>query len=412
VRPASGTGEAGDKRSITSSDLVGSGGSGGSVGLDEGRILDEVRAWWERFVRPMDTDDLDVLTLWTAHTHLALECYSSPRLVLDSPVPSSGKTTVLDHLARLCRGSVLMASLSSPAMLARLIDKRGEGACTLLIDEADRNLDPRRDGVGEVFAILNSGYRRGASRPVLVPGPSGGWNLCEMPTFAPVALAGNSPRLPDDTRSRAIRVLLVPDLDGLVEESDWEVMEVDARALNTALARWADGVRADVAGSRPRLPPGIVGRDRERWLPLVRVAADHLVRRDVENARLDREEDVVSTPPAVRILRDLARVWPQGARFVETRALVAAVIRADADAWGPGSSFGRELTAQRLGRLLAQGHRVRASRQGDSRGYQLVDLQRAWRHYGISAPGETAETAGSAGTVVPLRPPPVGEGGR
>jgi hypothetical protein len=46
-----------------------------------------------------------------------------------------------------------------------------------------------------------------------------------MSTYAPVAMAGNSPRLPDDTRSRAIRIPLLPDLDGTVEESDWEHIE-------------------------------------------------------------------------------------------------------------------------------------------------------------------------------------------
>ena len=30
--------------------------------------------------------------------------------------------------------------------------------------------------------------------------------VAQMPTFAPLAMAGNAPRLPDDTRSREIRI--------------------------------------------------------------------------------------------------------------------------------------------------------------------------------------------------------------
>lgn len=52
-----------------------------------------------------------------------------------------------------------------------------------------------------------------------------------MPTFAAVVIAGNNPNLPEDTRSRIIRVLLMPDIDGQIEESDWELIEQDADAL-------------------------------------------------------------------------------------------------------------------------------------------------------------------------------------
>jgi hypothetical protein len=175
-----------------------------------GDVLGEARDWLERFVCTVDETDLDLLALWAAHTHLAVETYTSPRLVLDSPVPGSGKTTTLEHLERLCHHPVQMASLSSPALLARMLDA---GMRTILIDEADRSLNPDRDGVAELLAVLNSGYKRGGTRPVLVP-TKDGWNVSEMPTYAPVAMAGNSPNLPDDTKSRCIRVLLMPDVDG------------------------------------------------------------------------------------------------------------------------------------------------------------------------------------------------------
>lgn len=85
-----------------------------------------------------------------------------------------------------------------------------------------------------------------------------------MPTYAPVALAGNSPRLPDDTRSRLIRIVLMPDVDGRAEETDWEDMDIAAAELHDALEAWADSVRAFVRECRPTLPEGCVGRNRER----------------------------------------------------------------------------------------------------------------------------------------------------
>src|SRR5690606_25804692 len=127
---------------------------------ETGELLGEVRAWLARFVVTMSGDDLDLLALWAAHTHVCVETYTTPRLVLDSPVPGSGKTTVLEHLERLCMHPVQMASLSSPALLTRMLDA---GLRTLLIDEADRSLSPDKPEVAELIAVLNSGYKRGGT---------------------------------------------------------------------------------------------------------------------------------------------------------------------------------------------------------------------------------------------------------
>lgn len=365
--------------------------SGGSVGLSGESVLDDVRSWLARFVRPLHAEDLDTLTLWAAHTHVVKETYSTPRLLLDSPMPGSGKTTVLDHLSRLANMPVLMGSLTSPAMISRLLDG---GMRTLLIDEADRNLDPKRDGVGDLLAVLNSGYRRGASRPTTVPGPNGSWIIRELPTFAPVALAGNHPNLPDDVMSRTIRVLLVPDVDGEVEPSDWEDIEDQALQLGERLASWADAVRGSISTSRPDVPHGLGGRDRERWFPLLRVAyasgpawttrALHLIDRDLKAAQQDKEDSVRTLPPSLQLLNDLLAVWPQQARFVATNELVRYLIGHDLQRWGDASAFGRALTPQRFGRTLARSFDLRSTRQGDGpRGYRLEDINRAARRLGL-----------------------------
>src|SRR5215208_7309071 len=186
--------------------------------IDGDTLLGDICSWLGRFIRTVTDADLDLLTLWAAHTHLVVECYTTPRLQLDSPVPGSGKTTCLEHLQRLCLRPVQMASLSSPALLTRMLNAEQR---TILIDEADRSLNPEKEGIADLLAVLNSGYKRGATRPVLVPAKGGQWEVAEMPTFAAVAMAGNNPNLPEDTRSRIIRVLLLPDLDGTAEETEW-----------------------------------------------------------------------------------------------------------------------------------------------------------------------------------------------
>ncbi len=71
---------------------------------------------------------------------------------------------------------------------------------------------------------------------MLFPVKGGGWHVKEMPTYSPGGIAGNSTRPPEDTVSRTIRVLLMLDLEGRVEESDWELIDQDARDHGERLA--------------------------------------------------------------------------------------------------------------------------------------------------------------------------------
>jgi len=373
----------------------------GPDGFD-GSILREtltvVRAWFGRFVLVSDEIDLDLLTLWAAHTHVAFETYSTPRLMLDSTMPGSGKTTVLEHMQRLTFAPVQAASISSPALLTRMLAK---GTRTILIDEVDRSLNPKKPGVEDLIAILNSGYKRGATRPVLVPGKGGAWDVEEMATFAPVAMAGNAPHLPDDTRSRSIRVLLIPDHYGAVESTDWEEVEPDAIDLGENLAQAMEGAREFIRRVRPDLPPGCVGRMKEKWNPLKRVAeaaggswpnvTDQLIERDIQEAEMEREDGLMKFPPQMVLLADLHKVWSEDEPFITANGAVGRLIRENPDYWGASSSYGRDLTVQRFGRILAQ-VKIRSSKnERDQRGYYRNQLEIAWRQSGLTPRSEPSK---------------------
>ncbi|MGV3714344.1 DUF3631 domain-containing protein [Pseudolysinimonas sp.] len=366
-------------------------------------VLDDVRRWFSSYILVTDDLDLDLLTLWAAHTYVALETYSTPRLIVDSTMYGSGKTTVIEHLQRLCHRPVQAASLSSPALLARMLDKEVR---TILIDEVDRSLDPKKPGVEELIAILNSGYKRGATRPVLVPAKGGTWDVAEMPTYSPVAMAGNAPNLPDDTRSRSIRVLLMPDLYGTVSATDWEEIEPDAIDLAENLGNAMDEARDAVRVIRPELPERCVGRVKEKWSPLARVAAvaggkwptraTELIARDIRDLDLDREEGLTNRPPAVVLLADMHAVWPESEPFVSTSNLIGRLIEFNGDYWGSMSAYGKALTAQRMGRMIVQSSKIHSSKNAsDVRGYERRRFTKPWRQLGITFDSEPSETVGT-----------------
>lgn len=361
----------------------------GSHGSDTGVALDRVREWFARFVCTTTDDDLDLLALWTAHTHVVEEVYTTPRLVIDSIMPGSGKTTILEHLHRLAFKPVQMSSVSSVALLVRILDG---GPRTLLLDEVDRTLDPKNPGVGELVAVLNSGYKVGAARPVLVPSKGGEWDVREMPTFAPVAMAGNSPNLPDDTRSRSIRVSLMPDLSGTVAPSDWEEIDPEAADLAQLLAQAMESVRDAVRAAKPELPEGCTGRMREKWRPLARVAevaggqwpasVARLIERDLREAEMERDAGLMKRPPAYVLMEDLRHVIGEDEKFVPTNDLVSRLIRQNPEYWGMGSTYGRDLTAQRMGRMLA-GSKIFATQLQRQRGYIVDQFVTAWHRMGL-----------------------------
>lgn len=366
-------------------------------------VLNAVADWLGTFIKTANPGDLWALTLWAVHTHLVRETYTTPRLLLDSPAPGSGKTTVLDHLQRLGFKPVQAASLSSPSLLARLLEREPR---TILIDEVDRTLNPKTEGVGELLAVLNSGYRHGATRPVLSQQKVDGvteWVPVEMSTYGPVAMAGNAPDLPDDTRSRCIRVLLLPDLEGTVMDSDWQDIEPDALALRDIIAAWADMERETVKAMRLDYTAlgldQLKGRNRERWSPLLKVAIAaggpwterciELVRADLEEQQLDREEGLQREGRHVMLLRDIAHVWPSGADFLATGELLNRLRMHAPDRWGMQCTYG-ELKAQGMGRMMVKHFKVRADRQtsGDrARGYFLADLMQVFGAFGLNPGG-------------------------
>ena len=374
---------------------------------DGAGLLDRVVAWLFRYIAVTDPDDLSIVALWILHTYLVIECYTTPRLQIDSVIWESGKTTLLDHLNHLCRDPVQAASLSSPALIPRLLENRMR---TILLDEVDRSLHPDRPGVGEMLGIINSGYRMGATRPVLVPVKGGGWDTNEMPTYAPVAMAGNSPNLPADTVSRCIRILLMPDLHDTVDDSDWEQIGADAKDLASAIAAWADNVRDDVKGMKVDLPKGCTGRSREKWRPLKRVAVaagsdwpdtvDRLVVRSMAEDAAMRDAGLKARPPGMVLLADLWAIWPEGERgdMMSTAGLVALLIDRNPNYWGTLSGYGKQLTEQRLGRLLSQSAKVTSSRPGgggNPRGFLRAQLLPVWQRLGIAPliqSGHTGQT--------------------
>jgi hypothetical protein len=190
----------------------------------------------------------------------------------------------------------------------------------------------------------------------------------------------------------------MPDREGKVIESDWEALEPLAGELAGRIEAVTNAYRERVRDANPDLPPGCVNRLKERWKPLKRIAhaaspeweaiVDQLILADLESVRELAESGDVQLSPNLQLAKDLFEVWETEPLFSPTSHLVSRLIRHNPDQWSSSSFYGKDLTPQRLGRILSNAFGVNSIRATDaarSRGYGGWQFLMIWRQLGISS---------------------------
>ena len=165
-------------------------------------LLDQVAAFLARFSVLPDQHCAPTLALWYAHTHAVQHFYTTPRLILDSAEPGSGKTRVLEVAQHLVAKPEMTISITTAAIFRMLAD----GPITLLFDEIDTIFSAKAGGNNEdLRGLLNSGYKRSATVSRCV-GDASRMRVERFPVFAPVALAGIAGAMPATITTRAITI--------------------------------------------------------------------------------------------------------------------------------------------------------------------------------------------------------------
>src|SRR5262249_35351695 len=113
---------------------------------------------------------------------------------------ASGKTRALEVTQLLVPNARL--AFSASAAVVRIIAKGHEDGAIpiILLDEIDNVFAKKEEGIADLRAALNAGYRRGA---VATRCANHGATVVDHQCFAPVALAGLR-ELPDTLASRSI----------------------------------------------------------------------------------------------------------------------------------------------------------------------------------------------------------------
>jgi hypothetical protein len=223
-----------------------------------------------------------LLATWSVSTYLHPLFLSFPRLAL-SGEREAGKSKVLDVLHETAWMALLMLS-PTPAVLFRLV---ATWRPTLLLDEME---GLARDDKHEVIAILNSGYRAGATVP-RVEGEGDKRVVESYPVYCPVAMAAI--RSPNPTlEDRCIPIVLArgtdrAKLNAEIDPDDARWGRIRAACHRVLLTRWREVATTYATVEVPRW---LNGRARELWKPLLTVA------------RVAAQDDMSSSPLILDLL--------------------------------------------------------------------------------------------------------------
>lgn len=343
-------------------------------------LLDDLRIFVGRFVAAPQPEALDAVVLWAAHAHMAGFFYTSPRLALLSPEPGSGKTRVLEVLYPVVARPMFSFS-ASPAAIFRKLAQEDH---TLLFDEVDAifTRKGKDDGNEDLRALLNAGYRRGATIPRCV-GPR--HEVQEFGVFAPVALAGLGD-LPDTVMTRSVIIRMRRRAPSeRIEQFRMRIHEPQGTVLRDRLAVWAEAVGPQVGEAWPELPPGVVDRDAEIWEPLLAVAdeagghwPDTARRACVALLKVAHDREVSL---GVRLLADVRTVFGDQDAMA-TVDILEHLNSLDEAPWG--DLYGKKMEPRALARMLSR-YGVKSTSVKDGgrvlRGYRREVLWDAWERY-------------------------------
>lgn len=347
-------------------------------------ILTDVRDFIRRFCVLPGEAELTAITLWVAHTHIVEHLYITPRLAVLSPEPGSGKTRVLEIVGLLVTDPMLSLSASSAAIFRSLAKRQ----MTLLFDEIDAIWGGRGkdDGREDLRALINAGYKRGATIPRCVGRDH---DVTQFPAFGPVALAGLD-ELPNTIMSRSLIIRMRPRAaDEYAAQYRSRQNDPEGNALRDRLAAWLRPRGPQIGEVTPKLPPGVEDRPAELWEGLIAIA-DAAGGEWPQRARdacqaMCLEPQIETASQGVRLLRDLRTVF--GDRpSMHTKTILDALnsgVGLDEDApWG--TMNGCSLDPRTLAKLLRP-YGVKSEKvtiDGKSlQGYQRSALLDTWLRY-------------------------------
>jgi len=377
---------------------------------DGAKLLDDVRATLRKFV-VLPPGAAEVLTLWSAYTHIFDVFDVATWITLLSPRERCGKSRTIEVVAPLTPRAFVASGVTAAAYF-RIVEEHHP---IIFIDEFDQFSENE-----DLRCTLNSGYRRAAAWiPRCVKTNDGDFAVARFSTFAPLFLAkigefdGRWRTIRD--RTPIIRMKRRTAAEPIERFRDSEYQPLAAE-LRSRLARWTTDCREALSKARPAEIPGLDDRANEIVAPLLAVADvaggswPTEARAAIAAIMSSRAEDDDAT--STLLLADVCDLFKaEGADRLASRQIVEYLNSLTDRPW-PTWNRGRPLTENVLSRLLKpfeiKSQTVRLA-EGTAKGYKRADFTDAWSRYLPNCDFSPSTPSSNRNTVTTQRA--VGENG-
>jgi len=362
--------------------------------VDGQDLIRELESFARRFLILPSEHAYMALVLWALATHAHDLFQLFPILVISSPVPGSGKTTVLTVLSALVP-KPFFTSNATAASLFRAIDAFHP---TVTIDEADSFLI----GNEALRGLLNSCHLRAYAFMTRAIGTFSTWAAVVL------ALIGKVPKTVED------RAIIIP-MQRRAPHEQVERFRQDRlhefEHLRRKAARWVQDRADQIRAADPEIPDEILSdRARDNWRVLLALADEiggDVARRAREAAvALSKADEEFDEDPATLLLRDLQGLFHHRcADRLESQEIVISLVAMPDHPWST-YNHGQPLTTRGLAVILGrfrvkhQRWAVVAGKRKWKWGYALADLKDVFARYlpaSTAAPSAGATSSATSG---------------
>jgi hypothetical protein len=347
---------------------------------DTAVLLDEIRAFINRFIVLSSDAQAVAVALWTAHTHALDAADATPYLAVTSAEKRSGKSRLLELLTAIAARGRHTPNISEAALFRVLETVQP----TLLIDEVDALFKSGAERTEALRGVINAGNRRGAL-VYRCEGPKSEVRGFEV--FGAKVLGGiDNGALPDTILDRSIIIRLRRKTGAdRVERLLWSDVQHQADELRERIETWAQHANGVLRSARPEFPDGLDDRAVEGWWPLFAIAdaaggdwPDAARRAAIKLSGPEVDDE----SRGARLLADLRDVFGDR-RAMLTDELLPALNELDESPWRAWHD-GKGITARDLARLLkpyeVKSRSVRTPER-PAKGYHRDDLEDPWARY-------------------------------
>ena len=209
----------------------------------------------------LSLEQMIAVALWALHTHVFELFLHTPRLLLRSSEPMSGKTLLLMFLKQLVRDPLKTSNMSTPVIYYQI---KEFPYTTFLVDETEWSV--ALWGKDTTFIqLFDAGHRQGGCVHRVLGIKGVGRKVVEFPVFCPLALAGVAKReYPRQMLTRSISVWLQQDPEGRDELLMDDPRFVTVRGF---IFEWVASFRRSSDCAIP-----FTVRDRDNWTSLIEIA--------------------------------------------------------------------------------------------------------------------------------------------